>query len=79
MISKSNNKSYPERLSAFFNVFFSEKDPHLNAIKPQYVLMIVGFYLLEVYIYPMRLRKQILQKMKLFYDEVRSNTYEVAG
>ena len=41
--------------------------------------MIVGFYLLKVYIYPMRLRKQILQKMKLFYDEVRSNTYEVAG
>ena len=34
--------------------------------------MVVDLYSLKVYVYPMRSRKQILQKMKLFYDEVRS-------
>ena len=39
---------------------------------PQYALMVVDLYKLKVYVYPMRSRKQILQKMKLFYDEVSS-------
>ena len=39
---------------------------------PQYALVIVDLYLSKVYVYPMRSRKQILQKVKLFYDEVRS-------
>ena len=43
-----------------------------NATIPQYALMVVDLYLLKVYVYPMRSRKQILQKMKLFYGEVRS-------
>ena len=32
MITKSNNNSYYDGTSAFFNVF-SEKDSHLNAIE----------------------------------------------
>ena len=43
-----------------------------NATFPQYVLVIVDLYSSKVYVYLMRSRKQILQKMKLFYDEVRS-------
>ena len=43
-----------------------------NATIPQYALVIVDLYSSKVYVYPMRSRKQILQKMKLFYDEVRS-------
>ena len=43
-----------------------------NATTPQYAFMVVDLYSLKVYVYPMRSRKQILQKMKLFYDEVRS-------
>ena len=43
-----------------------------NATIPQYALMVVDLYLSNLYVYPMRSRKQILQKMKSFYDEVRS-------
>ena len=43
-----------------------------NATIPQYVLVVVDLYLSKVYVYLMRSRKQILQKMKLFYDEVKS-------
>ena len=43
-----------------------------NATIPQYALMVVDLYSSKVYVYPMRSRKQTLQKMKLFYDEVRS-------
>ena len=43
-----------------------------NATFPQYVLVIVDLYSSKVYTYSMKSRKQILQKMKLFYDEVRS-------
>ena len=43
-----------------------------NATFPQYALVIVDLYSSKVYVYLMRSRKQILQKMKLFYDEVRS-------
>ena len=43
-----------------------------NATFSQYVLVIVDLYLSKVYTYTMKSRKQILQKMKIFYDEVRS-------
>ena len=43
-----------------------------NATFPQYVLVIVDLYSSKVYTYSMKSRKQILQKMKLFYNEVRS-------
>ena len=42
-----------------------------NATVPKYVLLLVDLYSSKVYVYPMRSRKQILQKMKLFYDEVK--------
>ena len=55
-----------------------------NATIPQYGLMVVDLYSSKVYVYPMRSRKQILQKMKLFYNKVRSErknkqTDEIAG
>ena len=43
-----------------------------NATFPQYVLVIVHLYLSKVYTYPVKSRQQILQKIKIFYDEVRS-------
>ena len=43
-----------------------------NATFPQYVLLVVDLYTSKVYTYSMKSRKQILQKMKLFYDEVRN-------
>ena len=43
-----------------------------NATFLQYVLVIVDLYSSKGYTYSMKSRKQILQKMKLFYDEVRS-------
>ena len=42
-----------------------------NATFPQYVLVIVDLCCSKIYTYSMKSRKQILQKMKLFYDEVR--------
>ena len=36
------------------------------------MLVIVDLYLSEVYTYQMKSRKQILQKIKLFYDEVKN-------
>ena len=42
-----------------------------NATFPQYVLVVVVLYASKVYVYSMRSRKQILQKIKLFYDEVK--------
>ena len=50
------------------NLEFSGK----NTTIPQYILAIVDLYSSKVYAYLMRSRKQILQKMKLFYDEVKS-------
>ena len=41
-----------------------------NTTFPQYVLLIVDLYQSKVYVYLMRSRKQIQQKMKLFYEEV---------
>ena len=43
-----------------------------NATFLQYVLVIVDLYSSKGYTYSMKSRKQILQKMKLFYEEVRS-------
>ena len=43
-----------------------------NATFPQYVLVIVDLYSSKVYTYSMKFRKQIWQKLKLFYDEVRN-------
>ena len=43
-----------------------------NATFPQYALVVVDLYSSKVYVYLIRSRKQILQKMKLFYDEVRA-------
>ena len=43
-----------------------------NVTIPQYSLVIVDLYSSKINVYPMRSRKQILQKMKLFYDEVRN-------
>ena len=42
-----------------------------NATVPKYVLLLVDLYSSKVYVYPTHSRKQILQKMKLFYDEVK--------
>ena len=43
-----------------------------SATIPQYALVFVDLYLLKVYVYLIRASKQITQKMKLFYDEVKS-------
>ena len=42
-----------------------------SATIPKYAVLIVNLYLSKVYVYPMQLRKQILQKMKIFHDEVK--------
>ena len=39
---------------------------------PRYVLLVVDLYSSKVYVYPMRSRKQILQKMKQFYENIKS-------
>ena len=43
-----------------------------NATFPQCVLVIVDLYSSKVYTYLMKSRKQVLQKVELFYDEVRN-------
>ena len=43
-----------------------------NATILRYALLVVDLYFSKVYVYPMRSRKQILQKMKLFYYEVKN-------
>lgn len=43
-----------------------------NATIPSYVLLVVVIYSSKVYIYPMRSRKKILKKIKLFYDEEKN-------
>ena len=43
-----------------------------NATFPQYVLVIADLNSSKVYAYSMRSWKQILQKIKLFYDEFKS-------
>ena len=43
-----------------------------NTTFPQYVLVIADLYMSKVYTYSMKFRKQILQKMNVFYDEVKN-------
>ena len=50
------------------NLEFLEK----NETIPRYVLQAVNLYSSNVYVYPMRSRKQIIQKMKVFYGEIKS-------
>ena len=54
-----------------------------NATIPRYVLLALDLYSSKIYVYPMRLRKQILQKMKIFYDEIKNKrgkkNYEATG
>ena len=38
---------------------------------PKYALLIVDLYSSKIYVYPMPSRKQIVQKMKMFYDELK--------
>ena len=42
-----------------------------NATFSQYVLVIVDLFSSKIYTYSMKSRKQILQKLKLFYNDVR--------
>ena len=46
MICKSNNNSYHDGTSAFFNVF-SEKDPELNAVERGFELLTSEFELVN--------------------------------
>ena len=43
-----------------------------SAKTPRYVLLAVDLYSSKVYVYPMRSRKQILQKMKQFYEDIKN-------
>ena len=43
-----------------------------SATIPRYILLAVDLYSSKVYVYPMHLRKQILQKMKQFYDNIKN-------
>ena len=43
-----------------------------NATVARYALLVVDLYSSKIYVYPMRSRKHILRKMKLFYDEVKT-------
>ena len=42
-----------------------------NATFSQYVLVIVDLFSSKIYTYSMKSREQILQKLKLFYNDVR--------
>ena len=42
-----------------------------GATVPRYALLLVDLYSSKVYVYPMRSRKQILQKMKQFYEDIK--------
>ena len=43
-----------------------------SATTPKYALLAVDLYSSKVYVYPMRSRKQTLQKLNQFYDEIKS-------
>lgn len=43
-----------------------------SAATPRYALVAVDLYSFKIYVYPMRSRKQIFQKMKQFYEEVKN-------
>ena len=42
-----------------------------SATAPRYVLLVVDLYSSKVYAYPMHSRKEILQKMKQFYEDIK--------
>ena len=48
-----------------------------NATIPRYILLAVDLDCSKVYVYPMKSRKQILQKMKLFYDEIKNKKIQL--
>ena len=48
-----------------------------NATIPRYILLAVDLDSSKVYVYPMNSRKQILQKMKLFYDEIKNKKIQL--
>ena len=48
-----------------------------NATIPRYILQAVDLDSSKVYVYPMKSRKQILQKMKLFYDEIKNKKIQL--
>ena len=50
---------------------------NLELTIPRYVLLVVDLYSSKVCVYPMRSRKQILQKMKFFYEEKKINEKKV--
>ena len=43
-----------------------------NATIPRYVLLVADLCSSKVYVFSMRPRKQFLQKVKLFYDEIKN-------
>ena len=45
-----------------------------SATAPRYVLLAVNLYSSKVYVHLMRSRKQVLQKIALFYDEIKNKT-----
>ena len=47
--------------------FFSK-----SAVDPKYVLICVDLFSSKVYVYPMRKRSNLLQKLELFYKEIES-------
>ena len=48
-----------------------------NATIPRYILLAVDLDSSKVYVYPMNSRKQILQKMKLFYVEIKNKKIQL--
>ena len=48
-----------------------------NATIPRYILLAVDLDSSKVYVYFMKSRKQILQKMKLFYDEIKNKKIQL--
>ena len=48
-----------------------------NATIPRYILLAVDLDSSKVYVYPMKSRKQILQKMKLLYDEIKNKKIQL--
>ena len=48
-----------------------------NATIPRYILLAVDLDSSKVYVYPMNSRKKILQKMKLFYDEIKNTKIQL--
>ena len=43
-----------------------------SATTPRYVLLTVDFYSSKMYVCPMRSRKQIIQKIALFYNKIKN-------